>query len=77
MSLWYALSLPAASLVAHHYFRNLLRIAVGMRSLRVLLRAPSAARRLLAWRAELIAEIESARWQVPAGVLNHEARGAA
>lgn len=74
-SLWYALSLPVASLVAHYYTEELNRFVVGMRSVLVLLRAPSAARRLLAARQELIAEIEEARWQVPAESLTSEGKG--
>lgn len=60
-SLWYALSLPVASLIAHYYLRELRRLAASVRNTIVLLRAPIAARRLLALRRELIAEIESAR----------------
>ena len=60
-SLWYALSLPAASLIAHYYLRELRRLAASVRNTVVLLRAPTAARRLLALRGKLITEIESAR----------------
>jgi glycerol-3-phosphate O-acyltransferase/dihydroxyacetone phosphate acyltransferase len=60
-SLWYALSLPLASLIAYYYIRELRRLAANVRNTVVLLRAPMAARRLLALRGELIAEIESAR----------------
>lgn len=69
-SLWYALSLPVASLVAHYYLRALRRLAASLRCASVLLRAPFAARRLLAWRNELIKEIEAARWQVPTEALS-------
>jgi len=62
-SLWYALSLPVASLIAHYYLRELRRLAGSVRNTTVLLRAPMAARRLLALRGELIAEIESTRRQ--------------
>jgi glycerol-3-phosphate O-acyltransferase / dihydroxyacetone phosphate acyltransferase len=58
VSLWYALSLPAASLVAHYYLRDLRRLAASLRTTIVLLRAPIAARRLLAMRRELVREIE-------------------
>lgn len=75
VSLWYGLSLPVASLVAHYYLRGLLRFALDMRSVYVRLRAPVAARRLLAQRRELIAEIEAARWQVPAEALTPEQKG--
>jgi glycerol-3-phosphate O-acyltransferase/dihydroxyacetone phosphate acyltransferase len=64
-SLWYALSLPIASLVAHYYLRGLRRFAASARGAWVLLRAPVTARHLLALRNELIAEIDAARWQVP------------
>ena len=57
--IWYALSLPVASLIAHYYLRDLRRLAASVRNTAVLLRAPVAARRLLAMRAALIAEIEA------------------
>jgi glycerol-3-phosphate O-acyltransferase / dihydroxyacetone phosphate acyltransferase len=60
-SLWYALSLPVASLIAHYYLRELRRLASSVRNTLVLLRAPMAAKQLLILRGELIAEIESAR----------------
>ena len=60
-TLFYALSLPVAGLVAHYYLRELQALAAGLRATLVLLRAPLAARHLLARRAELIAEIEAAR----------------
>jgi glycerol-3-phosphate O-acyltransferase/dihydroxyacetone phosphate acyltransferase len=60
-SLWYALSLPLASLVAYYYVRELRRLVASVRNTVVLLRAPIATRRLLALRRELIAEIEAAR----------------
>ena len=60
-SLWYALSLPLASLIAYYYMRELRRLVASVRNTVVLLRAPIAARRLLALRGELIAEIEAAR----------------
>ena len=75
VSLWYALSLPVAGLVAHYYLRELKRFSVNLRCLLVRLRAPAAARRLLALREELIAEIEAARWQVPAEALTQERKG--
>ncbi len=74
-SFWYALSLPAASLVAHYYLRELKRLSVSMRCTLIQLRAPSAAHRLLALRNELIAGIESARWQVPTEALAPERKG--
>jgi len=60
-SLWYALSLPLASLVAYYYAREVRRLAVSVRNTIILVRAPVAARRLLALRAQLIAEIEQSR----------------
>jgi hypothetical protein len=71
VSLWYGLSLPLASLVAHYYVRGAHRFAASLRSALVLLRTPVAARRLLRLRRELIAEIEAARWQVPTTALTH------
>jgi hypothetical protein len=62
-SLWYALSLPVASLVAHYYLRELRRLTASLRATYVLLRAPFAAGRLLALRAQLIAQIEAERKQ--------------
>jgi len=60
-SLWYALSLPVASLIAHYYLRELRRLGASLRNSAVLLRAPMAARRLLSVRAQLVAEIEAVR----------------
>jgi hypothetical protein len=61
VTVWYALSLPVASLAAHYYVRELRRFAASLRAVAVLVRAPSAAQRLLAARAELIALIEAVR----------------
>ena len=60
-SLWYALSLPLASLLAYYYLRELRRLAVSVRNTIVLLRAPAAAGHLLRLRSELVAEIEAVR----------------
>jgi 1-acyl-sn-glycerol-3-phosphate acyltransferase len=60
-SFWYALSLPVASLIAHYYLRELRRLGASLRNTIVLLRAPLAARRLLAVRAGLVGEIEAVR----------------
>jgi 1-acyl-sn-glycerol-3-phosphate acyltransferase len=60
-SLWYALSLPVASLLAHYYLRELRRLRASLRNLVVLVRAPLAAGRLRAMRQELVDEIEQAR----------------
>jgi hypothetical protein len=58
-TLFYALSLPVASLAAYYYTRELKRFAASVRASWVRLRAPLATRNLLALRAELIAEIEA------------------
>jgi len=71
-SLWYALSLPVASLVAHYYLRGLRRFAASARCAWLLLRAPTGARRLLALRNQLITEIDEARWRVPAEALTQD-----
>jgi len=71
-TLWYALSLPVAGLVAHYYLRGLRRFAASVRGAWLLLRAPTGARRLLALRNDLIAEIDAARWQVPVGALTDD-----
>ena len=76
-SLWYALSLPVAGLVAHYYLRGLRRFAASARCAWVLLRAPASARHLLALRNELIAEIDAARWQVPTEALTGGQEGSA
>ena len=60
-SLWYALSLPLASLIAFYYVRGLRRLVASVRNTVVLLRAPMATKRLRALRGELIAEIEAVR----------------
>jgi glycerol-3-phosphate O-acyltransferase / dihydroxyacetone phosphate acyltransferase len=63
-TLWYALSLPPASLLAHYYLREMRRFAASIRAATVLLRAPAAARRLLAERSALIALIEAERQEI-------------
>jgi glycerol-3-phosphate O-acyltransferase/dihydroxyacetone phosphate acyltransferase len=59
VSLWYALSLPVAGLLAHYYLRELRKLGAAVRNAIVLLRAPLAARWLLAMRSALVAEIEA------------------
>ena len=59
-SLWFGLSLPVTGLIAHYYLRAAQRLVASMRTTFILLRAPSAARRLSAKRQELVKEIESA-----------------
>src|SRR5262249_31697992 len=59
VSLWYALSLPPASLLAHYYVRQIRRLAASVRNTIILLEAPLAANRLATIRKQLIAEIEA------------------
>ncbi len=61
VSFWYALSLPLTSLLAHYYALELRHLFVCLRNAIVLVRAPLAAKRLLALRRDLIAEIEAVR----------------
>jgi len=61
VSLWYAVSLPVAGLIAHYYLRGMVRLCDACRTAAVLFRVPFARRRLLSLRARLIAEIEDAR----------------
>lgn len=70
VSLIYGLSLPVAGLVAHYYIRGVHRFAAALRSSLIMMRAPVAAHRLLRMREQLIAQIEAARWEVPAQALN-------
>ena len=58
-AVWYGLSLPLAGMIAHYYLRELRRLSGGLRDTFVLLRAPAAAKRLMALRGKLIAEIEA------------------
>jgi len=60
-SVWYALSLPVTGILAHYYLREVRRLWTAVRTVMVLLRAPFAAKRLLAMRGELIGEIEAVR----------------
>ncbi|HSU54150.1 MAG TPA: lysophospholipid acyltransferase family protein [Candidatus Dormibacteraeota bacterium] len=57
-TLYYALSLPPASLVAHYYLREVRKLIASVRSAVVLLRAPSAAKALAAKRQVLVNQIE-------------------
>lgn len=72
-SLWYALSLPVASLLAHYYLRGLRRFAASLRAISVFVRLPLATRRLRALRADLIADIESTRRQIADEALGQNA----
>lgn len=60
VSLWFGLSLPAAGLIAHYYLREVRKLASAVRCTLILLRAPFAAKRLVAMRQGLVAEIEAA-----------------
>jgi glycerol-3-phosphate O-acyltransferase/dihydroxyacetone phosphate acyltransferase len=59
-SLWFGLSLPVTGLIAHYYLRAAQKLTASVRTTIILLRAPFAARRLLAMRQGLVAEIEAA-----------------
>jgi len=59
-SLWFGLSLPVTGLIAHYYLGTGQRWAASVRTTIILLRAPSAAKRLTAMRQELVKEIEAA-----------------
>lgn len=59
-SLWFGLSLPITGLIAHYYLRAGRRLAASVRTTFILVRAPFAAKRLIAMRQGLIAEIEAA-----------------
>ncbi len=63
-SLFYALTLPPAGLVAHYYVRELRRFGASLRATWVYLRAPAVTRRLLALRAQMISEIEVQRQEI-------------
>lgn len=60
-TLWYALSLPVAGLLAHYYLREIRRLGASVHTTWILWRAPFAAKRLFALRVELITEIEAVR----------------
>jgi glycerol-3-phosphate O-acyltransferase / dihydroxyacetone phosphate acyltransferase len=60
-AIWYGLSLPVAGIIAHYYLREMRRLTGGVRDVFVLLQRPGAAKRLLAIRAKLIADIEAQR----------------
>lgn len=59
-SLWFGLSLPVTGLIAHYYWRSAKALGAAARTSFILLRAPSAAKRLIAMRRALVAEIEAA-----------------
>lgn len=59
VSLWFGLSLPVTGLIAHYYWRSAKTLGAAIRKSFILLRAPSAARRLTAMRQGLVTEIET------------------
>jgi 1-acyl-sn-glycerol-3-phosphate acyltransferase len=59
-SLWFGLSLPVTGLIAHYYLRGVKKLAAAVRTTMILLRAPSATKRLIAMRRGLVTEIEVA-----------------
>ena len=59
-SLWFGLSLPVTGLIAHYYLRAGRKLVGSVRTTFVLVRAPFAAKRMIAMRQGLIAEIEAA-----------------
>jgi hypothetical protein len=63
-AVWYAASLPVAGIIAHYYLGNLRILWTGFHDALVLMRAPSAARRLVAMRGKLIEEIEAVRPEI-------------
>jgi glycerol-3-phosphate O-acyltransferase/dihydroxyacetone phosphate acyltransferase len=64
-SLWFGLSLPVTGLIAHYYLRAAQKLTASVRTTIVLLRAPFAAKRLMAMRQGLVAEIEAAHLSLP------------
>jgi hypothetical protein len=77
VAIWYGLSLPPSGLIAHYYWQHGLRFARSIRSTVLMARMPFTARRLVAMRKRLQAEIEDARREFrargaasPAGVVN-------
>lgn len=64
-SLWFGLSLPVTGLIAHYYLRAATSLAASIRTTIILLRSPSAAKRLFAMRRGLVAEIEAAHQSLP------------
>jgi len=59
-SLWFGLSLPISGLIAHYYLRNVRKLAAAVRAMLILLRAPTAAKKMIALRLELLKTIETA-----------------
>jgi 1-acyl-sn-glycerol-3-phosphate acyltransferase len=67
-TIWYAVSLPMASLLAHYYVGELRRLGASLRAAVILARSPAAVRRLLAARTELIGMIEAERRGAKEGI---------
>ncbi len=65
-SLWFGLSLPVTGLIAHYYWRHAKTLGTAVRTSFILLRAPAAAKRLMAMRRGLAAEIEAAHQRIVA-----------
>ena len=66
VSVWFALSLPVTGLIAHYYLLTATKLAASVCTTIILLRAPSAAKRLIAMRQGLVAEIEAAHQTIAA-----------
>lgn len=66
VSLWFGLSLPVTGLIAHYYWQSAQKLASAARTTMVLLRAPSAAKRLITMRQGLVREIELAHQTITA-----------
>lgn len=65
-TVWYAFSLPTASLIAYYYSLHIRRLALSLRVTAVFLQAPSAGQRLIRLRTELIELIEAERQDLAA-----------
>jgi hypothetical protein len=65
VSLYFALSLPVAGLVAHYYVQSLGTFVQGMRTTWVLWRAPALTRKLLSLRTDLRLRIEREQQTLP------------
>jgi glycerol-3-phosphate O-acyltransferase / dihydroxyacetone phosphate acyltransferase len=65
-SLWFGLSLPVTGIIAHYYLRSAQALVASVRTTIILLRAPSAAKRLIAMRQRLMGEIEAAHQTISA-----------
>lgn len=66
VTLWFGLSLPVTGLIAHYYLRAAQKLTTAVRTIIIFLRDPSAAKRLIAMRRGLVAEIEAAHQTIAA-----------